>query len=296
MGAVQEGLAPILPHPARKGALMSDVSWGKALLHAVIVVFLFVAIGRAFAMIEAVPNPDRIGEAKVLALCAAFVVAVAASAGLQSGQTWLLVGGVIVLVALLGLQVHAFLTLALEKSFTTSPLTAEDRKRPETRIYDHKARLCQNSLGFYLPHPDGFEPLTTLDDKLNGKFAKQNPNIGEWAYANFETNDQILLLVAKDVGKTEESFRAFTRGIRGVSEKDSQVALGDETFKWADGAGEYNLAASTGSAQMEMRCLSRAGGGLASTVVVCAQTVTGGSEDEDLLRRVRDGLRLVPCV
>ncbi len=274
---------------------MSDISWGKALLHAVVVVFLFAVVGRAFTLIDAFPNPDRVGEAGTVALCTAFVVAVAASAGLQSGRTWLLIGGLVVLLALLGLQVHAFLTLVLTKSFTPAPLTAEDRKRPETRIVDDKARLCQNSLGFYLPHPDGFQPLTTLEDKLNGKFAKQNPNLGQWAYANYETRDELLLLVAKDVGKTEGSFRAFARGIKGVAAKDPEITLGDEDFKWADGAGEYTLAASTSSVQMDMRCLSRAGGGLASTLVVCAETVTGG-EDDDALKRVREGLRLLPCV
>ena len=44
-----------------------------------------------------------------------------------------------------------------------------------------------------------------------------------------------------------------------------------------------------------MRCLSRAGGGLASTLVVCAETGTNG-ENEDALEKVRNGLRLLPCV
>jgi hypothetical protein len=276
---------------------MSEVSWGKALLHAIIVVFVFVALGRLFAMIDAFPNPDRIGDAKIAALCAAFVVALVASAGMQSGKTWLLVGGLVVLLGLLGLQIHAFLTMVLDKSFTPAPLTAEDRKRPETRIIDDKARLCQNSLGFNLPHPDGFQPMTQLEDKLNGRFAKQNPNLGQWTYANYETGNAILLLVAKDVGKTEGSFRAFAKEIKGGAEKDPEIELGDEEFKWTDGAGEYNLAANTKSVQMDMRCLSRAGGGLASTLVVCAQTVSSGNDnEEDKLKKVREGLQLVPCV
>lgn len=274
---------------------MSDFSLGKALLHAVIVTFLFVAIGRIFVMIDAFPNPDRVGEASVLVLCGVFVASLVASFGLQNGQTWLLFGGLGVLLVLLGLQVHAFLTLVLDKTFTPVPLTAEDRVRPETRIVDDKARLCQNSLGFYLPHPDGFEPLTQLEDKLNGKFSKQNPNLGQWAYANYETREELLLLVAKDVGKTEGSFRAFAKGIKTTAENDPEIEMGDEDFKWADGAGEYNLSANTKAAQMDLRCLSRAGGGLASTLVVCAETVATGSGDEDTLRRVRDGLRLLPC-
>jgi hypothetical protein len=274
---------------------MSDFSWGKALLHAVVVVFLFVAAGRIFSMIDAFPNPDRVGEASVLELCGVFVVAFAASFGMQSGKAWLLFGGIGVLLVLLGIQVHAFLTLVLDKKLTPAPLTAEDRARPETRIVDDKARLCQNSLGFYLPHPNGFEPLTQLEDKLNGKFAKQNPNLGQWAYVNYENREQLLLLVAKDVGKTEGSFRAFAKGIKNVAGNDPEIELGDEDFKWSGGQGEYNLSASTKALQMDLRCLSRAGGGLASTLVVCAETVTEGGDQEDL-RRVRDGLRLLPCV
>jgi hypothetical protein len=277
---------------------MSDFSWGKALLHAVVVTFLFVALGRIFAMIDALPNPNRIGEAGVLALCGVFAVSLLASFGLQSGKPWLLFTGLGVLVVLLGIQVHAFLTLVLDKTtFATAPLTAEERVRPETRIVDDKARLCQNSLGFYLPHPDGFRSLTQLEDKLNRKFAKENPNIGQWAYVNYETGEQILLLIAKDVGKTEGSFRGFAKGVRSVSEKDPDVELGEESFKWADGQGEYNLSAVVQkSTQVDMRCLSRAGGGLASTLVVCAETVAADGGDEDALEKVRNGLRLLPCV
>ena len=72
---------------------MSYFSLGKALLHAVIVTFLFVAIGRVFAMVDAFPNPDRIGEAGILVLCGVFAVTLAASFGLQSGRAWLLFGG-----------------------------------------------------------------------------------------------------------------------------------------------------------------------------------------------------------
>ena len=277
---------------------MSDFSLGKALLHAVIVTFLFVAIGRAFAMADAFPNPDRIGEAGVLALCGVFAVTLAASYGLQSGRAWLLFGGLAVLLVLLGLQVHSFLTLALDKTtFAPAPLTAEERRRPETRIIDDKARICQNSLGFYLPHPDGFRALTRLEDKLNKKFAKENPNLAQWAYANYETGEQILLIAAKDVGQTEGNFRAFARGVKKAAKADPAIELGDEDFKWADGQGEYTLSAVVqGSAQVEMRCLSRAGGGLASTLVVCAETGTANGENEDALEKVRNGLRLLPCV
>jgi hypothetical protein len=250
---------------------MSDFSLGKALLHAVIVTFLFVAIGRVFAMVEAVPNPNRIGEAGVLALCGVFVVTLAASYGLQSGKAWLLFGGLAVLLVLLGLQVHSFLTLALDKTtFAPAPLTAEEKRRPETRI---------------------------VEDKLNKKLAKENPNLTQFAYANYETGEQILLIVARDVGKTEGSFRAFAKGVRSAASNDPTIELGDEDFKWADGQGEYTLSAVVNdSAQVEMRCLSRAGGGLASTLVVCAETGTVNGENEDALEKVRNGLRLLPCV
>lgn len=273
-------------------------SWGKALLHALIVTFLFVAIGQGFSMIEAVPNPGRAGEASVLRLVLVFGIALAASFGLQTGRAWLLFPGVCALLVLLGLQVHAFLTVALDQTtFEPAPLTADERRRPETRIVDDKARICQNALGFYLPYPSDFQPLTQLEDKLNRKLKKENPNIGQWAYANYETGEQLLIITAKDVGKTEANFRAFVRGVRSAAKDDPTVELGEDDLKWSDGQGEYTLSAVVqGTVQVDMRCLSRPGGGLASTLVVCAETATQSEGNEDALEKVRNGLHLLPCV
>jgi hypothetical protein len=267
--------------------------WGKALLHVMIVVFLLVALGRIFAMLDEFPNPDRIGDAGLREILLAVAFAVVGSYGLQTRQWFLLGGGIAAILVLVGLQVHAFLTFALDKSFTPAPLTLAEKRRPETLIIDDKARICHDALGFSLPHPDGFEPQIDLEDRLNKKLAKDNPNLGQWAYANSETGEAVLLIVAKDVGQTEQSFRAFAKGIRSNWENDPEIDIRDEDFKWKEGQGEYDVMTLVkDKAEMGLRCLSRAGEGEASAVVVCAETVSG---EGDSLSSVRKGLHLTSC-
>jgi hypothetical protein len=267
--------------------------WGKALLHVMIVVFLLVALGRIFSRIDEFPNPDRVGDAGVRELLLAVAFAVVGSYGLQTRQWFLLAGGIIAILVLVGLQVHAFLTLALDKSFTPAPLTLAEKRRPETLIIDDKARICHDALAFSLPHPSGFEPLIDLEDRLNKKMAKENPNLGQWAYANSETGEEFLILVAKDVGQTEQSFRAFAKGIRSTWENDPDIDIRDESFQWSEGKGEYDVKTVVkDKAEMGMRCLSRTGEGEAAALVVCAETV--GAEG-DSLSSVRRGLHLTSC-
>jgi hypothetical protein len=264
----------------------------KALLHVMIVLFLLVALGRVFARIDAFPNPGHAGDAGVAELLWGFGLALVASFGLQTGRRLLLFGGLAGLLVLVGLQVHAFLTLALDKKFTPEPLTAEEKRRPEMLIIDDRARLCHDALGFSLPHPSGFEPQTALEDELNAKFSKENPNLGQWAYVNSETGEAVLILVAKGVGKTEESFRGFAKGMRGSWDQNPEISINDEGFSWSEGQGEYNVSTSIKEAQMDLRCLSRAGAEEASSMVVCAETVAG---DRSSLSGVRKGLRLSSC-
>lgn len=279
-----------MPEPESERLVFSPV---KALLHVVIVLFLLVALGRGLAMIDSVPNPQRMGDAGIIELACAFALALVASFGLQTGRRFLLFGGLAGILVLMGLQVHSFLTLALDKKFTPEPLTAEEKRRPETQIIDDKARLCHDALGFSLPHPGGFEPQTDLEDELNARFSKENPNLGQWAYANPETGEAVLILVAKGVGQTEESFRGFARGMRGTWDQDPDIDVRDENLSWSGGQGEYNVSTSIkDKGQMDMRCLSRTGPDAASSLVVCAETVTGGG---DPLGSLRKGLRLTSC-
>jgi hypothetical protein len=265
----------------------------KALLHVMVVLFLLVALGRVLAMVDSVPNPQRVGDAGIAELAGAFALALVASFGLQTGRRFLLFGGLAGILVLVGIQVHSFLTLALDKKFTPEPLTAEEKRRPEMLIIDDKARLCHDSLGFSLPHPSGFEPQTALEDELNAKFAKENPNLGQWAYVSSETGEAVLILVAKGVGQTEESFRGFAKGIRSTWDQDSEIEVHDEDLSWSGGRGEYNVSTSVkDKAQMDMRCLSRTGADEASALVVCTETVAG---DGDPLSGVRKGLRLTSC-
>jgi hypothetical protein len=265
----------------------------KALLHVMVVLFLLVALGRGLAMIDSVPNPQKAGDAGMAELAGAFALALVASFGLQTGRRFLLFGGLAGILVLVGLQVHAFLTVALDKKFTPEPLTAEEKRRPEMQIIDDKARLCHDALGFSLPHPSGFEPQTALEDELNAKFAKEYPNLGQWAYANTETGEAVLILVAKGVGQTEESFRGFARGMRNTWDQNPEIDVQKEDLSWSGGQGEYSVSTSIkDKGQMDMRCLSRTGPDEASALVVCAETVTG---DGDPLGSLRRGLRLTSC-
>src|SRR5581483_10192263 len=163
----------------------------------------------------------------------------------------------------------------------------------EMLIIDDKARLCHDALGFSLPHPSGFEPQTALEDELNARFSKENPNLGQWAYANSETGEGVLILVAKGVGQTEESFRGFAKGMRSTWDQNPEIDVRDEDFSWSEGQGEYNVSTSIkDKAQMDMRCLSRTGADEGSSLVVCAETVAG---DGDPLSSLRKGLRLTSC-
>jgi hypothetical protein len=270
----------------------SVFSPAKALLHIMIVVFLLVALGRVFARIDAFPNPEHAGDAGVVELLWAFGLSLLASFGLQTGRRFLFFGGLAGILVLVGLQVHAFLTLALDQKLTPEPLTAEEKRRPEMQIIDDRARLCHDALGFSLPHPSGFEPQTALEDELSSKFSKENPNLGQWAYASSESGEVVLILVAKGVGKTEKSFRAFSKGIRGSWEDNPEITVKDEDFSWFEGGGEYNVSTSIKEARMDLRCLSRPGAEERDSLVVCAETVTG---EGDSLGSVRKGLRLTSC-
>jgi hypothetical protein len=278
-----------MPEPESERPAFSPA---KALLHVIIVLFLLVALGRVFARIDAFPNPERVGDAGVVELLWAFALALVASFGLQTGRRFLLFGGLAGILVLVGLQVHAFLTLALDKKFTPEPLTAEEKRRPEMLIIDDKARLCHDALGFSLPHPSGFEPQTALEDELNAQFSKENPNIGQWAYADPETGEAVLILVAKGVGQTEESFRGFAKGMRSSWDQNPEIEIRDEDFSWSGGQGEYNVSTSIKDARMALRCLSRTGADEAGSLVVCAETV---AQEGDPLSGTRKGLRLTSC-
>lgn len=281
---------------------MSGFSVGKALLHVVLAVVLFIAVGVLFAVVTQTRDAHALGEAAGKTLLWVVLAAFAASWAFQTekGLLGLLFTGVILLIVCF--QIADFVKInktqgtgtagagAADENLPFEELTAEEKRRPETIITNDRARLCQPALGFSVPQPTGFSPAPALETQLaSGLKEYKDVNLGQWAFENSDTGLRIVIQAAKGIGKNESNFRAFTKGLRKGVEKTEGVRVDSENVDWTDGRGDYEMSAQVNGNGIILHCVSRGGD---DSLTVCVTTPTGGG---DPLQSQRNGIRLSPC-
>jgi hypothetical protein len=282
---------------------MSEFSVGKALLHVVLAVVLFIAVGVLFAVVTQARDAHALGEAAGKTLLWVVLVAFAASWAFQTGKGLIgvVLSGVILLIVFF--QIADFIKInktqgtgteagaaPADENLPFEELTAEEKRRPETIITNDRARLCQPALGFSVPQPTGFSPSPALETQLaSGLKEYKDVNLGQWAFENSDTGLRIVIQAAKGIGKNESNFRAFTKGLRKGVEKTRGVRVDSENVDWTDGRGDYEMSAQVNGNGITLHCVSRGGD---DALTVCVTTPTGGG---DPLQSQRNGIRLSPC-
>jgi hypothetical protein len=285
---------------------MSEFSVGKALLHVVFAVALFIAVGVAFAVVTQATDARALGEAAGKTLLWVVLAAFAASWAFQTdkGLVGILLTGVLLLIFCFqladfmkinkakGTGAGTEATATEEEELPFQELNAAERRRPETIIANDRARLCQPALEFSLPQPTGFVPSPELESQLaSGLKQYKDINLGQWAFENGDTGQRLIIQAAKGIGKTESNFRAFTKGLRKGVEKTKGVHVESENVDWTGGRGEYEMSAQVNGNGITLHCVSRGGGG-GGALTVCVTTPTAGG---DPLQSQRNGIRLTPC-
>jgi len=279
---------------------MSGFSVGKALLHVVLAVVLFTAVGIAFAVVTQARDAHALGEAAGKTLLWVVLAAFAASWAFQTGKglIGIVLAGVILLIVCF--QIADFVKINKthgtgpaaegEAELSIAPMTIEERRRPETIITNDRARLCQSALGFSLPQPTGFSPSPELESKLDAAIKNlKEKNLGQWAFANGDTGQVLVIQVAKGIGNDESNFRSFTMGLRKGVEKTRGTRVQSENVDWTGDHGVYEMSAQVNGNGVALRCVSR---GSDSPLTVCVMTPTA---DGDPLENLRNGIRLSPC-
>jgi len=284
---------------------MSEFSVGKALLHVILAVALFILVGVAFAVVTQSQDSHALGEAAGRTLLWVVLAAFAASWAFQTekGLVGILLCGVLLLVFCF--QIADFMKInkasvagtgaeaaTAEEDLPFEELNAEERRRPETIIANDRARLCQPALGFSVPQPTGFVPSPELETQLaSGLKQYKDVNLGQWAFENGDTGQRLVIQAAKGIGKTESNFRAFTKGLRKGVEKTRGVQVDSENVDWTGGRGEYEMSARVNGNGITLHCVSRGGEG-GPSLTVCVTTPSGNG---DSLASHRNGIRLSPC-
>ena len=266
-----------------------SVSFVKGVLHGAAVIAVFMLVGMAFAATGAFGDQaDKTGETAGKQLVVAFLLALVASYGFQTGKKVL--GGVMLgLVALLlGYQIVFFTRVARNVEDAT-PMTAAERKFPESEE-DHP-RICQPALGFSFPNPPGsFGNYSGLDPAHEPKLSA---NVSRWVWTSPGKGERIVVHAIKGIGRTEDGFRSFTAGVKKGLAEDGGASMTGDRLLWTDGHGEFNVSGRfPNGTRLQMRCLSRAPTDLRSPLTVCLQTFTGAESD---LQEVEAGLELAPC-
>ncbi|MFL6235439.1 MAG: hypothetical protein ACJ76N_20045 [Thermoanaerobaculia bacterium] len=263
----------------------------KGSLHGLAVIAVFMLVGLAFAATGAFGDrSDKTAEIAGQQLVVAFLLAIVASYGFQTGKKVL--GGVMLgLVALLlAYQVFFFSRVARDVADAT-PMTAAEKKYPESG--EDNPRLCQAALGFSFPHPPGafaFSDSGRLDPAHEPRLSA---NVSRWVWTDLGKGERIVVRAIKGVGRTEGGFRAFTAGVKQGLEEDGGASMTGDRWLWTDGRGEFNVSGRfPNGTSLQMRCLSRGPAGSRSPLTVCIQTFTGAESD---LQEVETGLELAPC-
>jgi hypothetical protein len=264
-------------------------SWKKGLLHAVGVLAVFMFLGMIFAATGAFGNQsEKIGEAAGRQMVLAFLLAVAASYGFQTEKKALGLGMAALLMLLLAYQVVLFSRVA-RNTADSSPMTAAEQENPAREA--SRPRFCQSTLGFSFPVAGGNFVLSGLEEK--SPKAALPPNVSRWLWTSPVTGQRILVQAIKGIGRTEEDFTDFTRGLKKGLNESGKASLADEHQTWTNGRGEFTITGRfTNGVHLRMRCLSRGPAGDRPPLTVCLQTFTGTEDD---LQDVGAGLELAPC-
>jgi len=266
----------------------------KGAFHGVGVIAVFMLVGMAFAATGAFGNQaDRTAEIAGQQIFVAFLLAIVASYGFQTGKKVL--GGVMLgLVALLlSYQVFFFSRVARDVADAT-PMTEAEKKNPENpESEEDHPRLCQAALGFSFPSPPdafGFYDSSQLGPHHEPRLPA---NVSRWVLSIPGKGERIVVQAIKGIGRTEGGFRAFTTGLKQGLEEDGGASMTGDRLLWTDGRGEFSVSGRfTNGTRLQMRCLSRGPAGSQSPLTICIQTFTGAESD---LQEVETGLELAPC-
>ncbi|HEV2855081.1 MAG TPA: hypothetical protein VHC97_19970 [Thermoanaerobaculia bacterium] len=270
-----------------------DFHIGRGLLHGILSAVVFVALDVAFFGTGTFSGNSAQGLGGAMGKMAgwALVLAFVASYAFQTRRRALGGSVLFLLTALFVLQLFVLTRRvhtihALENA--ASPLAVAERSRPAPA--GSSGRFCQPALAFSFPAPGG---NMVPDMALEQTVKQSDPYATLWIWRDPVSNARLAILAGKGVENKESSFRSFIAGFKGSLSANAASRLGPETVRWRDDGGELALSGTVGaSTRLEMRCLSRGLEGEAPPVVVCAQTMSPGT---DTLRQVRTGLSLAPC-
>jgi hypothetical protein len=265
-----------------------DFFLGKALLHGLVAMIVFVGLGMAFAGAGAFgENPEKLAEAAGRQSGWAFLLALVASYGYQTGKRLL---GNLMLFLVAGLfvfQLYTFVHVARSRTDVDTPFTAAEGLRPA--LAGSGGRLCQPVLALSFPAPGGgFAPSEALERQLDPKL--HGVNLAQWIWEDPNTGERLILQVARGAGRDESTFRNFSAGVKKGIAKNATIL--EEDLRWSEGYGELNLSSFVGAAQLNTRCLGRGPEDDAPSIAACVQTITSSGKG---LQQVRKGLSLGPC-
>jgi hypothetical protein len=272
---------PPLPPPS------PSFSWGKALVHVVLVAGGLIGITLILAATGKFPDAGKAGEIAGQFSVWIAILTVVASFGFQTGRTWLGALATAATAGVLGLTLFTLLRFS-SISDVFQPFTEGERDRPHRQA---DGTVCQAPLGFSFPSPGpGFEPAPALEQQLNQTITSQN--LLAWAYESTQTGERILIQAGKGAGR-ETTFRAFTRGIESSLRKQPTMTVQTSDLRWEDQRKDYRLlAAVQNGVFLNLRCVSSGTEGRPNPLVVCLQTV---SREPAGYQQTRDGLVIGPC-
>jgi hypothetical protein len=268
-----------------------DFFLGKALLHGLVAMIVFVALGMAFAGAGAFGgDTEKLAEAAGKQSGWAFLLALVASYGYQTGKR-LLGNLMLFLVAVLFVfQLYTFVHVAQSRTDVDAPLTAAEKQRPA--LAGSGGRLCQPVLALSFPAPGGgFAASEALERQLDPKLL--GVNLAQWVWEDSSTGERLIVQAARGAGRDERTFRAFAAGVKKGIAKNPNASILEEDLRWSEGYGELNLSYFLGATQLNTRCLGRGPEDEAPSIAACVQTVTSNGK---ALRQVRTGFSLGPCV
>ena len=265
-----------------------DFFLGKALLHGLVALVVFVGLGMAFAGAGALgENTEKLAEAAGKQSGWAVVLTFVASYGFQTGKRLLGNLMLFLVAALFVFQLYMFVHVARNLTDVDAPFTAAEGLRPA--LAGSGGRLCQSALALSFPAPgDDFAPAEALERQLDPKL--RGVNLAQWIWEDQHAGERLIIQVARGAGRDESTFRNFAAGVKKGIAKNATIL--EEDLRWSEGYGEFNLSSFVGAAQLNTRCLGRGPEDDAPSIAACVQTITSSDKG---LQQVRKGLSLGPC-